>query len=94
MVTKIYKTKTCVRFSIMEEFLSKTELGMIKSGTPNCCDICELDCTCGQCNKVIIQHFFYKLGIDNEEISSSSSDAELYNYCADSDVPAELVNAF
>lgn len=93
-VKKIYKTKTCVRLSIMEEFVSKTELGMIKTGTHSCCDICELDCTCGQCNKVLIQQFFYGLGIDNEESSSSSSDTELYNYCVDSDVPAELLDEF
>lgn len=92
-VKRIYKTQTCVRLSIMEDFLTKTELAMVHSGTHTCCDICEKECTCGQCNKVMIEQFFYGI-VDNEETSSSSSDTELYYYGDDSEVPAELFDEY
>ncbi|XP_071123375.1 uncharacterized protein [Mytilus edulis] len=57
-VKRIYKAKMCVRLSIMEDFLTKTELAMVHSGTHTCCDICEKECTCGECNKVMIEQFF------------------------------------
>jgi len=75
-VKKIYKTKTCVRFSIMEEFLSKTELGMIKTGTHSCCDFLYLTVHVVSAIKCLFS-------IENEESSSSSSDTELYNYCVE-----------
>ncbi|XP_063436327.1 uncharacterized protein LOC134717764 [Mytilus trossulus] len=72
-VKRMNKTNTCVRLSIMEDFLIKTELAIVHSGTHTCCDICEKECTCGQCNKVMIEQFFHGI-VDNEGTSSSSSD--------------------
>ncbi|CAC5410391.1 unnamed protein product [Mytilus coruscus] len=93
-IKRIYKTKTCFRLSIMEDFLTKTELAMVHSGTHNCCDICEKECKCGQCKKVKIEQFFYDIDEDNEKTSSSSSDTELYYYGDDSEVPTVLFDEY
>lgn len=62
----------CRRLTIMEHFLTKSELKKLKTGTHNCCDVCQSNCACGKCEEHLLEKLFGQTLEISEQTDSDS----------------------
>ena len=82
-VKHVYTTKKCRRQEALSLFLTKSELSQLAltGNVHSCCDVCELSCNCGNCQKLPFENIFLDNEASNEEPSEeveSNSDTESY----------------
>ncbi|XP_070550683.1 uncharacterized protein [Ptychodera flava] len=89
----ILSISTCRRISLFENFASVEDISIMKNKEHHhsCCDVCECQCSCGQCVQqanFIEKHLVhYCTDTDSDILSSSSSlesDAVIDNSCSSS----------
>ena len=82
-------TQKCRRQEALSLFLTKFELSQLAltCNVHSCCDVCELSCNCGNCQKLPFENIFLDYDASNEEPSEeveSNSDTVSYK-SSDSD---------
>ncbi|XP_062613037.1 uncharacterized protein LOC134274817 [Saccostrea cucullata] len=83
-VKEFYKAATCRRQMLMTNFLSESEMNLVKvqSGNHTCCDLCMKDCSCLNCTDMLyLEKSFLVISIDSADSVDST----------DSDFPEELL---